>query len=89
MYLYLYPSNLPYVIVHGLEKELVVGPVELSLEVSQCHFTWALTDLHQVRRLFVINVVYHFSLLHDGCLKRLPAASCFVSLTFWRLFVFS
>ena len=68
--------NLPYVIIHGLEKELVVGSVELSFEVSQCHFSRALADLHQVWRLFVVHVVYHFRLLHDGCLTRLPAALC-------------
>lgn len=69
-------THLPYVIIHGLEKELVVGSVELSLKVSQCHFSRALADLHQVRRLFVVHVVYHFRLLHDGCLTRLPAALC-------------
>ena len=64
----------------------MVGSIELSLEVCQRHFSRALADLHQVRRLFVVHVVYHFGLLHDGCLTRLPAASLFRACNFLASF---
>lgn len=55
---------LPNIIIHGFEEELVVGSVQLSFEVSQCHLARTLTDLHQVGSFLVVHIVYDLSFFH-------------------------
>lgn len=57
-------TQLPEVIVHGLEKELVIWLLEDILEVGQSDFVRRHRQLHQIRCLLVVEVVDNFGLPH-------------------------
>lgn len=54
----------PEIVVHRLEKELVVGPVQHILEIGQRHLLRRYRYFHQIRRLLVVYVIYHLRLVH-------------------------
>ena len=56
--------SLPNIVIHGLEKELLVRAVQLRLEIGQRDDAWTTGNLHHVRRLFLVDVVDDLGLFH-------------------------
>lgn len=67
-------SQLPKVVIHGLEEKLVVWSIEDILKVGQSHLIGWDGQFDQIGRLFVVDVVNDLG-LHAGremCARPLP-----------------
>lgn len=59
--------NSPKVLIHGLEEELIVGLIEDLFKVQQCDLLRGDGDLHQVRRLLLVDMIDYFGFRHFLC----------------------
>lgn len=60
----IFMENLPEIVIHRLEKELVVGPVEYILEIGEGHFLGGNGYFYQVGGLLVVYVVDNLCFVH-------------------------
>lgn len=69
-------QQLPEVIVHRFEEKLVIWLLEDILEVRQSDFVRRHGQLHQIRRLLVVEVVDNFGLPHLALRLEARRARC-------------
>lgn len=59
-------SGSPEILIHRLEEEFVVRLVQDLLKIQQSYILGSNGDLHQIRRLLVVDVINNFGFRH-GC----------------------